>query len=235
MANPFLSNLGIPQIDQARSPTVKGFPQGLNPNNVAQWTAAVHDLIPTASSIEDWGQVLHRYVELCEDRGVFPFSNTHVDHNDQIIKIFQVARRDFVRFVDRHEFFHDMRIRSTRRCVHLTDTGFVLQVYANARIEDPSFVTWLERLPSPQVFPFVRGQNRYVKRLSHALAIFVENLSSHNPEHWKIGYEISVPCFPTIPGQALPSRQEIETFILEVLWQPLLRSMRPIGMGHRLI
>jgi hypothetical protein len=214
---------------------VKGFPQGLNRNNIAEWTSAIHSLIPTATAAEDWAQVLEKYIELCEAQGVFPFSNTQTDHNDQIIQLFQRTRRDFVKFVDRNRFFHDMRIRSTHHLVHLTDLGFTLQVYAKARVEDPSFVKWLESLPTAESFPFRRQSDRYVKRLTHYLAVFVETLDPNNPEQWKVGYEINSPWFPTIPNQHLPSKEELERFILDVLWMPLIRSMRPIGMGHRLI
>jgi hypothetical protein len=237
MANPFLSSLGVPQLDQARSPTVKGFPTGMNANNIAQWTEAVHKLIPSQEAARDWGTVIREYVRLCENYGVFPFSNTAVDRNDEIQDILKMERENFVRFVNKNQFFHRIRIRSTHRNVHLTENGFVLRVYAKSRIEDPSFIKWLEHLPQPFTFPITQPQapNRYVKKLTHHLSVFVETEAINLPERWHVGYEISIPMFPTLPNEMLPSRQEVEDFILNILWLPLVRSMRPIGMQHRLI
>jgi hypothetical protein len=237
MSNPFLSSLGVPQLDQARSPTVKGFPTGMNANNISEWTQAIHELIPCGEALRDWGIAIRNYVRLCEQHGVFPFSNTSVDRNDEIASIFKMAREDFVRFVNKNKFFHNVAIRSTHRQVHLTENGFVLRVYAKARIDDPSFIQWIEHLPMPFNFPTTQplAPNRYVKQLTHYLTVFVENDALGLPERWLVGYEISVPMFPTLPNEMLPSREEIETFVLDVLWLPLLRSMRPIGMGHRLI
>lgn len=238
MAYPFLSNLGVPVLDQARPPTVKGFPQGLNVNNVAQWTSAVHALIPCGEAVKDWATTLRLYVRLCEEQGVFPFSDTYLSHNDQIMDILTQARRDFVQFVNKNKFFHDIRIRSTHRKVVATDTGFVLTVYAKSRIEDPSFLRWVQNLPTRYAYPkqYVSGgQQHYHKQIAPHLSILVENEAVNFPERWVVGYEISVPFFPEIPNNELPSKAEIEEFVLAVMWMPLLRSMRPIGMGHRLI
>lgn len=233
---PFLSNLGVPVLDQARPPTVKGFPLGLNVNNVAEWTTAVHALIPSDNAAKDWGTTLRLYVDLCEKVGVFPFSN--VSHNDQIVDILWQARKDFIRFVNQNNFFHNVTVRSTFRNVMATDTGFVLNVYAKARIEDPSFIKWLQGLrtrytePRPQIKSLTL---KYTKPIAPNLSVFVHNETVTFPERWLVGYEISVPFFPDIPNNKLPSKAEIEEFVLTILWMPLLRAMRPIGMAHRLI
>lgn len=238
MANPFLSNLGVPVLDQARPPTVKGFPQGLNSNNVAQWTSAVHALIPSKDPLKDWGTTLRLYVDLCEKQLVFPFSEVYLSHNDQIEDILVHARRDFVQFVNKNKFFHDIRIRSTHHKVTATDTGFVLNVYAKARIEDPSFLYWVQNLPTRYAEPKVYVQSRahaYRKPIAPHLAVIVENETVTFPERWLVGYEITVPFFPEIPNNELPSKTEMEEFVLQVMWLPLIRAMRPVGMGHRLI
>jgi hypothetical protein len=236
MANPFLSAIGVPALDQARPPTVKGFPQGLNTNNVSQWTSAVHELIPSGEAEKDWALTLKRYVQFCEHDAVFPFSDVNELNNDRIHDILLHSRQYFVKFVDRFKFFDDVAIRSTHRKVAMTDTGFVLTVYAKARIEDPSFVDWLEHLPQPYKFPFTRTADfKYKKQLTPHLSVFVQNETVTLPERWHVGYEISVPMFPDIPSNQLPSKAEIERFILDYMWMPLLRSMRPIGMAHRLI
>lgn len=236
MAEPFLTNLGVPPLEQGRPPTVEGFPSGLNGNNKAQWQQAVHEMVPSSDSFRDWGLTLRRYVELCEEFGVFPFQQVHQSHNDQIVEMLQEARRQFVYFANKNQFFSKIKIRSTHHKVTITDKGFNLVVYAKARIEDPTFLKWLEHLPLPFRFPFIRSDsNRHTKVISDTLSIFVENSTYDLPERWLVGYEISIPFYPDLPNNELPSRKEMERFVLDILWMPLIRSMRPKGLNHRLI
>jgi hypothetical protein len=57
----------------------------------------------------------------------------------------------------------------------------------------------------------------------------------HMPRRWHIGYEIDCPIFPEIPTNGLPSKAELEKFILNVLFMPVLRRQRPKKILHRLI
>ena len=235
MSAPFLSNLGISPIAQARSPTANEFPIAFNSNNASEWSAAVHELVTTGDPTIDWGQTIKRYVQLCEQRGTYPFQSVHQSRNDEISDYLRDRRRAFVKFINRSNFFENVKLRTTDRKVTVTDRGFVLTVTANAFIKDPSFAKWLLQTPLPH-FDIVKHEGRHTKMLDDGLDMFVyQDHGSNSPERWVIGYDIVCPIYPDLPSQHLPSKAEIEKFILQVLWMPLLRSMRPNTALHRLI
>ena len=235
MSTPFLSNLGVSALDQARTPVPAAFPVALNPNNKSEWMQACSDLVTTGEAATDWGLTLKRYVQLCEDRGVYPFQSVHQSRNDQISDYLRDRRREFVKFVNRANFFDAIKIRTTERKVTVTDRGFVLTVTAHCQIKDPSFGKWLSMMPLPK-FDFVVHEGRHIKHLDQGLDMFVINERlSGSAERWIIGYDITCPIYPDLPNEHLPSKAEIEKFVLDILWMPLLRSMRPQAALHRLI
>lgn len=234
-ALPFLSNLGVNPLHQAKAPTADQFPPAFNQNNRNVWTQAVLDLIPSGDGPQDWGTVIRRYVDLCTARGLFPFQNQHVSRNDQIVDYLRDRRRAFVRFVNQTGFFKDMAIRSTHRHVTVTDAGFVLTVYGKATIMDPSFVQWLVKIPLP-AFSLIRSETgRHTKQLVDGINVFVENEGTLMSGRWHVGYDIQCPYYPDLPNDGAPSKAELERFILDVLWMPVLRSQRPLQTMYRLI
>jgi len=235
MAVPFLSNLGIPAIEQARPPTAKGFPTAFNSNNQSVWEQAVQETEASKSAESDWGRTIRRYVDLCEARGVYPFQNVHESRNDQITDYLRDRRRAFVKFVNNSNFFENIKLRTTDREVKVTDGGFILTIVGHAYIEDPSFEQWLTTRPSPS-FDLVVHEGRHTKSLMDGLTMFAyTERRAKSPIRWIIGYEIVCPMFPDLPDKHLPSKAEIENFVLSVLWMPILKGQRPVNLVHRLI
>jgi hypothetical protein len=235
MAVPFLSNLGISAIDQARPPTARGFPPAFNQNNASLWVQAVQELEPGKHAESDWGRTIRRYVDFCEARGTYPFQSVHESRNDAISDYLRNRRRAFVKFVNNSNFFESIKLRTTERKVSVTEHGFILTIEGHAWIEDPSFEKWLTMRPSPS-FDLVAHEGRHTKTLMDGLTMFAyTDHGSKSPVRWRIGYEISCPMFPDLPDKHLPSKAEIEDFILKVLWLPILRGARPSGLVHRLI
>jgi hypothetical protein len=235
MAHPFLSNLGVDALAQGRSPTTQTFPLAFNQNNASDWAAAVNKTVMGADPTEDWGAVIKEYIHLCAQRGVYPFQNLHESKNDQIVDFLRERRRAFVHFVNITDFFRTLTLRATHRRVTATESGFVLTVYAHTLNTDPSFVKWLIESPFPR-FDLVRKNGRYTKRLMHGLDVFVENDYADNmKDRWVVGYDIHCPMYPDLPTNHTPSKAEIERFVLDVCWMPLLRAMRPLRTTHRLI
>jgi hypothetical protein len=229
---PFLSALGVTAIQQARTPTATSFPLSFNPNNQSLWYEAVHRLEPSGDAQTDWALTIREYIKLCQDRGVFPFQNVHLQQrNDQISDFMRERRRAFVDFIDSAKFFDGVKVRTTKREVTVTDTGFVLTVTATAYIKDPSFEQWLQQSPIPN-FTLI-ADRRHSRVLHPGLRMFAENEGSNSS--WNIGYEIVCPIYPDLPDHHTPSKAEIENFVLSVLWMPLLRSIRPHQLTHRLI
>jgi hypothetical protein len=232
---PFLFNLGIRSFDQARPPTVDTFPTAFNTSNRSIWTKAIQQLQPSGNSLQDWAVTLKRYIDLCTHDGIFPFQSSYSEsRNDQIFIYLRERRRSFVKFVDKCHLFDDVKIRSTHHKATVTDKGFVLTVYAQARITDPSFIGWLQGLPLPR-FSLRQSDGRYIRTIQDGLEIFVYNEAPPLPERWCIGYNISCSMYPDIPNNHLPSKAELERFILDILWMPILRSARPVNTNHRLI
>lgn len=234
MSSVFLSNLGIPDIQQARPPTPSTFPPALNPNNKSLWEVAVKEIKPSRHPQEDWGAALRLYVDLCGQRGVYPFQSTQQTRNDDISDFLRVSRRELVRFIDRTDFFADIKLRSTQRDVKMTNSGFVLTVSGHANITDPSFERWLTQIPFPK-FDFVRQDGRYWRKIREGLKMFAyRDKGSQSSERWIIGYEISCSIYPDLPTQHLPSRNQLEKFVMDVLFMPNLRAIRPKKVLNRL-
>lgn len=234
MTSPFLSNLGVSDLQQARPPTSKTFPPSLNPNNRSIWQEAVEGITPSKHPQEDWGIALRRYVDLCGHRGVYPFQSVAQSKNDDISDFLRDRRRELVKFIDRTDFFADIKLRSTQRETHMTNKGFVITVSGNANITDPSFETWLTTVPFPK-FDFVKQGGRFWKNIKEGLRMFAyRDHGSNSAERWVIGYEISCNIYPDLPTQHLPSRAQLEKFVMDVLFMPHLRAIRPRKVLNRL-
>lgn len=234
MSSIFLSNLGITDIQQARPPTTKTFPPALNPNNRSIWEEAVKELKPSRHPQEDWGRALRRYVDLCGAKGVYPFQSVQQTRNDDISDFLRNARKELVRFIDRTDFFEGIKLRSTQREVKMTNAGFVLTVSGQANIQDPSFEKWLTTVPFPK-FDLIKQNGRYWKNLRDGVRMFAyRDKGSSSSERWVIGYEITCSVYPDLPTQHLPSRDQLEKFIMDVLFMPILRSIRPKKVLNRL-
>lgn len=234
MGTPFFNNLGITDIQQGRSPTAETFPLAFNPNNKSVWEQAVHELVPSEPAL-DWVTAIQRYVALCEAQGVYPFQSVQQSRNDRIVDYLRERRRAFVKFIDYTNFFDVVKLRTTDRKVVITNTGFVLTVTGTANITDPSFEKWLIEMPYPR-FDLVKQDGRHWKTLQTGLRMFAyRDHGSNSPERWVIGYEITCPIFPDLPDIHIPSKQQLEKFVLDILWLPILRSTRPKKTTHRLI
>jgi hypothetical protein len=234
MSSIFLSNLGVGDIQQARSPTTKTFPPALNPNNKSVWAEAVNSLTPSKHPQEDWGHALRRYVDLCGQRGVYPFQSVAQSRNDDISDFLRSSRRELVKFIDRTDFFADIKLRSTQREINMTNQGFVLTVSGHANIPDPSFEGWLTKVPVPK-FDLVKQGGRYWKTIQEGLRMFAyRDHGSNSTDRWIIGYEVSCHIYPDLPTQHLPSRDQLEKFVMDVLFMPHLRAIRPKKLLNRL-
>jgi hypothetical protein len=234
MGTPFFNNLGITDIQQGRSPTAETFPLSFNPNNKSVWEQAVHELVPQEPAV-DWVTTIQRYILLCESQGVYPFQSVQQSRNDQIVDYLRERRRAFVKFIDFTNFFDSVKLRTTERKVIVTNTGFVLTVTATANITDPSFEKWLAEMPFPR-FDLVKKEGRHWKTLQTGLRMFAyRDHGSNSSERWVIGYEINCPIYPDLPDNHVPSKQQLEKFVLDILWLPILRSTRPRKTTHRLI
>jgi hypothetical protein len=233
MAAPFLAHLGISDIDQARSPTADAFPHAFNINCKPQWDQAVGRVEPSDDPKVDWGLAIRNYVELCTSTDRYPFSNMKQSSNDQIVEHLKNARRAVVKFLNNSKFLNHVQIRTTARKVKMNNMGFSLDVFGQVYIKDPTFVRWLLEMPYPGFR--IKHEGRYIKHIGNDVTMVVYNEGANGTQRWHIGYEINCRLFPDLPGRNLPSKAELEKFILEVLFMPVLRSSRPYGYHRRLL
>jgi hypothetical protein len=232
---PFLANLGVTAFQAARPPTVQAFPLGFNVNNVSQWQKAVQELIPSLDTRYDWALTIKRYVEQCTNEGLFPFQTLHQTRNDQIVDYLTERRRAFVKFINMTGLLEHVFLTATHRVATVSDAGFVLDVHGEAVIEDPTYTTFLQKIPYPKIL-LRTLDGRYVRQLMSGLEIYAYNDYARNmKQRWRVGYAITCPIFPDLPNNQTPTKKQLENFILQILWMPLLRSMRPIHQMRRLI
>jgi hypothetical protein len=237
MTTPFLSNLGIDPIVQARSPTPETFPPALNTNNKSVWSTAVAETPSLKNPLEDWARCLKRYIELCEEQDVFPFQTFHESKNDQITDFLRQARQAVVKYINLSKLFDEVKMQTSHRQVQVTHNGFIITVYAKVTVTDPSFEQWLQTMPYPHFNSTRSIDGKWVKPVQSGVTMFVVNgeHGGHMNQRWHIGYEIECPMFPDVPTSGTPSKTELEHFIEEILWMPILRSHRPKKLLRRLV
>lgn len=228
MSKPFLTNLGVQPADQARSPTVQTYPPAFNSNAQALWYEVIPRLVMTGRPGEDWGRAVRDFMRLCEDRSIFPFVNA--SRNDELFEFLRAKRKAVVEYIDRVGLFKEVKVRDVSRTCQLTDRGFQLEIHGICRLLDPSFPQWLGQQG------YVRGTTGdLLKEIETGLTFFACNTGTNDVDRWHIGYRINSEAYPDIPNYPEASRNELERFVLDVLWEPAFRMQRPQGLLHRLI
>lgn len=224
-----LSSLGVPLNDQSRVPSNDSFPLTFNRNTEKLWPIAVGQTLVKEPK-KAWESCIKTFVKLCDKEKLSPFSSFGIS-NDEILTSLIRCRRIVVKFMEQTDVLSDMQIYRNQRSVKLTNTGFSLRIDAQAKLkkDDP---TILSRMG-------LRKNSSYggiwSRSLDNSIDFFVFNEGAKLDQRWHFGYEIRVDKFPYIPGNPLPSNAELEKFVLEVLYLPILRAYRPIGGHMRLI
>jgi hypothetical protein len=235
MGRPFLANLGVLPQDINRMPTAQAFPHAFNVNCKPLWDAAIAGLTIAEDDLAEhvWHRAIEDFVGLCVGKDLYPFSNLKQSHNDQILQVLTEARKAVVKFMNLSNILDYATIRTTSRSVEVNSLGFVLKVYGHIRLKDPTFERWLMKTPYPGFR--IKHNERYIKQLSQTVTMVVYNEGASMPDRWHIGYEIVCRQFPDLPGRHLPSKADLEAFILKVIWMPVLKAHRPFKYHHRLI
>lgn len=231
---PFLSSLGVMDTDQARDPTAAAFPHAFNVNCQAIWNTVVDNMtMKEGDPGRNWGTAIKLFIEVCVAENEFPFSNLKQSANDFILQDLTAARKAVVKFMNVTKMLDYVNIQATRREVELNNTGFTLRVYGKVTLKDPTFEKWLLMTPYPRFN--LKHEGHYVKHLTSNISMIVYNDSASAAQRWHVGYEVVVHHFPDLPGKHMPSQAEMEKFVLDILWMPVLKSHRPLGFHHRLI
>lgn len=231
---PFLSKLGITPQDQARSPTANAFPVAFNTNNKRIWDAIILELIPGAKAADDWQAVIRKYVNECDRRGSFPFQNVKQSDNDKIFTFLSKKRSEVVKFANSVNLMDIIALRDSKRKVTMTTAGFTLEVSSRATPRDPTYEQWLIKSPLPRFDNVRKPDGKWTRGLGEGLTLWTYNESASMTGRWHIGYTIDCPFYPDIPAKPLASKTELEKFIIDVMWEPIIKMNRPLKINHRL-
>ena len=224
--------LGVSAEQQRQPPGIRSFPVAFNPNAKRYWEEAVGTISET-NPRRAWSKVFDLYIDLCGSASVYPFVNKS-SNNDRIYKILIDARRRVVTFIENNNLNTDVIVRKTERRVTVTNTGFVLRCIGSCDVlpEAPQVVSSMGNRTTRHGLPY---GSVWSVGLDKGLTFFVANEYVNMSGRWHYGYELEVSAFPYLPGIGAPSSSQIEKFVLEVLYLPILRAYRPIGLQHRLV
>lgn len=230
----FLPTLGVPSDQRMNSPTKNTYPNAFNYQAKSLWEKSLPEK-SLGSPSEDWDYAITTFLALCCKEGVFAFSNSFSQsQNDAIMVHLTSKRRDLVKFFNRTEMLTKTRIRRVTSRAIMASEGLFIVVTAPVSLRDPSFGKWILQAPLPR-FDVVREGNRWRKNISSDCDLYVYNEGANMSQRWFIEYQIRSRILPSIPGNRTPSKRDLEFFALNTIWNPILKSHRPDGMTHRLV
>lgn len=228
-----LPSLGIAELDQQRVPTSTSFPKSFNQGNQHIWDSALTYIEPHMSVVDAWHAAIHAYIDNCVAQERYPFSNFKQTVNDLISEELTKGRRMVVKFLNRNGLLNHITILRTARKVCTHSKGFVLRVEAPIRIRDEGLIPNLTHIPMPGFGPQRDGV--FYRKLSSTVTMYIYNEGVRLSQRWHLAYEISVDNYPHIYTNHTPNKAEIQQFINDIIWMPILRGNRPRGGHHRLI
>lgn len=228
--------LGVPESEQNDVPDVNFMPLEFNSSAENLWKQAV-STVKTTDPKTAWARAVRKYLDLCSKADLFPFKYQQTK-NDKVYEALVKARREVVKFMDRHELYAAFKPRSVTRQVSLLNHGFVIKAEARADVldKDPKLIHVfgvfdnMGLRKSTEAHPSV-----WERSLDHNVRFFVANEGARMSQRWSFGYEIAIPMFPTVSGTHTPSNSELEHFILDVVYKPLVKAIRPLGTMHKLL
>lgn len=216
------ASLGIdPQRLQGR-PAPQSYPSAFSPNCKPHWDAVVSNLQP-GSGEEVWRQAIQMFLAQCRAANTSPFAGTRQSRNDQIVTRLRASRRAVLKVLDNSRAFRMITLKAVRRSCKMKDGVLVLRVEGEIMAADPTVPEWLLRKPWPAFGLKHRGV--YSKQLDSRTRMVFFNSGANMPLRWHIGYEIIIDIMPALPNP-VASDQELETFLLKVLWQHVMTDTR---------
>lgn len=231
---PFLTHLGISEIQQARPPVASAFPLAFNVNARSIWEQIIETQQNTRGAQKDaltaWAEAVREFIRICEAQDQFPFQRTAVDQTSKSSQFLGRARAALTEFMERSPVFNLVpRLTDVDHQAQMRTDGFRISMSGRAVIKDPTFGQFL----ADSGFATGLIPNRCGRTVHHGLSFWFEPES--NGTHWKLGYDLDCPEFPEHPSTELPSAAALERFIMSVLWTPLMRAHRTNRYGRRLI
>lgn len=214
-----LSLLGVPAGEQ---PTASRYPKKFSRDGYKMWVsvldsdtyASFRKRTPETQKL--WLFAIQQFLRECSLYNVYPFSGSH-DFEATAHSFLESSRRKLVAFFKEHGFFEHLKVARVERTCHFTPHNFKVEVVAHLRpIEDPTFATWLTRLPEPA---FVQQRDGTLARQVHA---HIEVFYSVTKTGATLGYRVF--CHTPLPliGGKLASRAKMADYVFKNFWRPLI-------------
>lgn len=232
-----LSIIGVPEAGQKKIPNMTSYPQKFDPAGMAVWQEYVssEEFKTWARGVGDLDQVWHEtiktFLRRCEDQGVLPFkNNTDLTRNEFIQDAFNRSRIMLVRWFDEVGLFERVKVRKAYREYIRNEKGITIRCWAELfPVKDAGFEEWLRKTPSPRFLKYPDG--RWTKMVQPHITVWVKIL---NASRTIVGYEVKMAGTINIPGKKTPTKKEVNRFIDNTIWFPIVRAHRIDAVKNRL-
>ncbi len=232
-----LSIIGVAEEFSSKLPSVYGYPKKFAKEAFEIWRQLVtsNEFRTKCRSFGNinlaWHTAIQDFLSLCEDNGVFPFvNNTDTARNEFVTDFVRRSRIELVRFLNEIKIFEKIRVKKAFREYKRKERGLVIKSWAELYpVEDPTFETWINTFPSPRFLKTVNS--KWYKILRPNLVVWIRII---NKNRVTIGFDIEVAGSITVPGNKTPSRKEVDNFIDNNIFLPIIRSHRFNNVKTRL-
>ncbi len=233
-----LSIIGVPDQCQQRIPTATAYPRKFDGQALSIWQKYVDtpEFKTWARGQSDLDQVWHEtikcFLKRCEDEGVVPFANnTDTTRNEFVENAFSRSRIMLVSWFNEIKMFERVRVRKAFREYVANDKGILVRSWAELfNVKDlPEFEAWLQKTPSPRFLKY--PDNRWTKMVQPHIMVWVRVINSSRVV---VGYEIKLAGTINIPGKKTPTKKEVNKFLDNTLWFPIVRAHRIDAIKNRL-
>jgi hypothetical protein len=233
-----LSMIGVPEAYQQQIPSITSYPRKFDSVALPVWQKYVSDpeFKAWARAQDDldivWHETIKNFLKLCETEGVLPFANnTDLTRNEFLQDAFNKSRIMLVQWLDEVGLFERVKVRKASREYIRSDKGMIIRCWADLfPVKNlPEFEDWLKKTPQPrfQKYP----DNRWSKLVQPHIMIWVKML---NASRTIVGYEIRLAGTVNIPGKKTPSKKDVDKFIDNTIWYPIVRAHRIAAIKNRL-
>lgn len=233
-----LSIIGVPSSQFTRMPGVAGFPQKFSRESQAVWNKLVMDeafkkrckVAPSNDLM--WHNAIQEFLSLCEHEGVFPFQNNpDLTRNEFVHDYVKRGRIALVKFLDETGIFDRVKVKKAYREYLRKDKGLVITSWAELYpVKDAEgFLKWAQQVPMPRFIKSV--DSRYIKVVQPNVHTWIRYINS---SRIYIGFSIEVPGVITIPGKPNPRRKDVDNYIDDFLFLPIIRAHRFHSVKTRL-
>lgn len=233
-----LSIIGVPDAYQQKIPSITSYPRKFDGKALSIWQDYVSspDYKNWARRTDDldtvWHETIKNFLKLCEDQGILPFANnTDLTRNEFLQDAFNKSRIMLVRWFDETKMFECVKVKKASREYILNEKGMTIRCWADLfTVKNlPEFETWLQKTPSPRFLKYPDG--RWTKLVQPHILVWVKIL---NAARVVVGYEIKLAGTINIPGKKTPTKKEVNKFIDNTLWYPIVRAHRIDAIKNRL-